>query len=72
VSCARSASRTRKVSRAIWERISARFAENASGEVFIFDSGASEGGILGTMEEPILQNNPRVTKITYNLASPCG
>jgi RHS repeat-associated protein/uncharacterized repeat protein (TIGR01451 family) len=61
-----------KTSNSIWSRISQRFAQNASGEVFVFLDNPRADGVWNTVEKEALEKNPRVTKITYNPKSPCG
>jgi RHS repeat-associated protein/uncharacterized repeat protein (TIGR01451 family) len=58
-------------SRSIWENISRRFAQNASGEVFVFLDNPKDNSVFNKVEKDILERNPRV-KITYNPKSPCG
>jgi hypothetical protein len=49
-----------------WEILSARFANNASGEVFAFVEGAAPTSVFNRIEHPALLANPNVTKITFS------
>src|SRR3990167_9758181 len=44
-----------------WERLSERFARNASGEVYAFVTGSTPGSVFRTVELPALIENPDVT-----------
>ena len=48
-----------------WERLSARYATGASGQVTAFTSGASPTSVFQRIELPILLRNPNVTNIKY-------
>src|SRR5690606_23750624 len=48
-----------------WERLSARYATGASGQVTAFTSGASPTSVFQRIELPILLRNPNVTDIRY-------
>lgn len=47
----------------IWARLSERYAQNASGNVYGFVSGARTNSIFNTVEYPALKLNPNVTNI---------
>lgn len=57
--------------RSLWQRMSAAFAANASGEVFAFTSNARPDSIWNTVERPILEGKASI-KINYMPKSPCG
>lgn len=48
-----------------WERLSARYATGASGQVTAFTSGAAPTSVFQRIELPILLRNPNVTHIKY-------
>jgi len=47
----------------LWQRASARFAAQASGEVRAFVRGARQNRTYRSIEEPVLRTNPKVTTI---------
>jgi hypothetical protein len=47
----------------VWEAVSQKLAESASGEIEAWVSGASEGSVWNRIELPTLMKNPRVTSI---------
>jgi len=59
-----------KTSDSIWKNISRRFAQNASGEVFVFLDNPRKDSVWNTVERPELER--RGVRITYNPKSPCG
>ena len=56
------------------QRASTSFAQNASGNVHVFQStaGAPTGGIWAQYEYPALMANPNVTRITYHIINNSG
>jgi hypothetical protein len=48
-----------------WDRLSAKYANGASGQVTAFTSGASPTSVFQRVELPILLRNPNVTDIKY-------
>ncbi|HMJ90787.1 MAG TPA: hypothetical protein VK530_13285, partial [Candidatus Acidoferrum sp.] len=49
--------------RAVWEAMSRRYAENASGTAVGFVEGASARGIFNRVEYPALQSNPAIGNV---------
>ena len=49
-----------------WDRLSLRFAQEASGEIPVFAKGARPDSIFSLTEEPALRQNSKVTKIIYS------
>lgn len=47
----------------VWARLSARYAQNASGNTYGFVNGSWSGSIFNTVEYPELLKNPNVTNI---------
>jgi Ca2+-binding RTX toxin-like protein/PAS domain-containing protein len=52
-----------RIANGIWDRVSARFAAAASGEVLTLTAGARLDGVFAQSELPVLLANPRVTRI---------
>ncbi len=50
----------------IWDKLSERYAQQASGTATVFADGASPRGTFSRVELPILQSNPNVTGILRN------
>ncbi len=46
-----------------WEKLSARFAEGASGRVSVFADTVRLSSVFNRIEYPILRGNPNVTEI---------
>lgn len=51
----------------VWSRLSNRYAQEASGNVYGFVKGSWEGSIFNTVEYPALQTNTNVTNIFTEL-----
>ena len=49
-----------------WEKLSLRFAQNASGNVSAFVEGARSEGVFTRIEYPALLDNPRITDIVFS------
>lgn len=47
----------------VWRKMSRRYAQNASGNVYGFVNGADKTGIFEMIEYPTLQQNPNITNI---------
>jgi hypothetical protein len=47
----------------LWRRLSARYAENAEGEVTVWAPDPPPGGIWLSVEKPILARNPNITGV---------
>lgn len=52
-----------------WERLSQRFAENASGAVNAFVEGSRPSSVYNRIEYPTLLKNPNVSEIIFSLRS---
>jgi Ca2+-binding RTX toxin-like protein/PAS domain-containing protein len=52
-----------RIANGIWDRVSARFAAAASGEVLTLTAGARLDGVFAQSELAVLLDNPRVTRI---------
>jgi Ca2+-binding RTX toxin-like protein len=52
-----------RIANGIWDRVSARFAAAASGEVLTLTAGARLDGVFAQSELAVLLANPRVTRI---------
>ncbi len=52
-----------RIANGIWDRVSARFAAAASGEVLTLTAGARLDGVFAQTELAVLLANPRVTRI---------
>jgi hypothetical protein len=53
----------------VWEAVSRKLAESASGAVEAWVSGASDQSVWNRIELPALMNNPRITSIIIRDAS---
>ncbi len=51
----------------VWARLSARYAQNASGNTYGFVNGSWPDGIFNTIEYPQLLNNFKITNIFTKL-----
>lgn len=51
----------------VWARLSARYAQGASGNTYGFVNGSWSESIFNTVEYPELLNNPNVTNIFTEL-----
>lgn len=58
---------TRNEAFAVWGRLSQRYAEGASGNVYGFVKGAKPGSIFNMIEYPALKRNSAVTNIFTEL-----
>lgn len=47
----------------VWARLSARYAQNASGNVYGFVNGSRSGSIFNTVEYPELLKNSDITNV---------
>jgi RHS repeat-associated protein len=56
---------TRSQARAIWQRLSERYASTASGTASVFTTGSSPASIFNTVEFPILWRGGRVYPIEF-------
>ena len=52
-----------------WERLSQRYAQSASGDVYAFTQNARAGSVFNRIELPTLEINPEVTNI-FNRETP--
>jgi len=58
---------TKKQAAAVWSRLSQRYAEGASGNVYAFIKGSKPDSIFNSIEYPALKRNPAVTQVFTEL-----